>query len=114
MPGTRVAFLGALQPKPCGTRGYQRGVGPPAQFYALGYERLGGHTNVACMFSDVAEMSFRKLAASPDVYETLASEIAPGIGGRHTLDVKKILLCQLLGGVSKVSSVVRNACYKTI
>ena len=42
---------------------------------------------------------FRELANSPDIYERLAASLAPSIWQLE--DVKKGLLCQLFGGVSK-------------
>ena len=42
---------------------------------------------------------FREIAADPDVYERLAASLAPSIWQLD--DVKKGLLCQLFGGVSK-------------
>ncbi|KAL4445821.1 hypothetical protein ABPG77_009020 [Micractinium sp. CCAP 211/92] len=43
---------------------------------------------------------FQELASDPDIYERLAASIAPSIWQLE--DVKKGVLCQLFGGVSKV------------
>lgn len=99
----RVAILGVYQPKTRASRGYRNGIGAVPYFYALGYERLDGLVRAHSTFSPSEEHSFRTLGASRNVYELLASQVAPGIGGRHVLDIKKILLCQLFGGISKVS-----------
>lgn len=45
------------------------------------------------------KQKFHEIANSPDVYEKLASSLAPSIWQLE--DVKKGLLCQLFGGVSK-------------
>jgi DNA replication licensing factor MCM4 len=47
----------------------------------------------------VRRAQFAELAADPDVYEKLAASLAPSIW--HLEDVKRGLLCQLFGGVSK-------------
>jgi DNA replicative helicase MCM subunit Mcm2 (Cdc46/Mcm family) len=48
------------------------------------------------------EERFIALARSPDVYERLAASIAPSISGDYTVDIKKALVCQLMGGSRKV------------
>lgn len=45
------------------------------------------------------EEEFRKLAASPDVYEKIAKSIAPSIFGSQ--DIKKSISCLLFGGSRK-------------
>jgi DNA replication licensing factor MCM7 len=46
-----------------------------------------------------SEAVVRKIASDPDVYNRLASSIAPEIYGHE--DVKKALLLQLIGGVTR-------------
>lgn len=45
------------------------------------------------------EDDFRRLAASPNIYETIAKSIAPSIYG--SLDMKKAIACLLFGGSRK-------------
>lgn len=45
------------------------------------------------------ENAFRRLAASPNVYERLATSIAPSIFG--ATDIKKAITCLLFGGARK-------------
>ena len=45
------------------------------------------------------EAEFRHLAASPQIYETLARSIAPSIYG--SLDIKRAIACLLIGGSRK-------------
>ena len=45
------------------------------------------------------EEDFRRLAASPNIYETLAKSIAPSIFG--SIDMKKAITCLLFGGSRK-------------
>lgn len=40
---------------------------------------------------------FRRMAASPNIYERLANSIAPSIYG--ALDIKKAITCLLFGGM---------------
>ena len=47
------------------------------------------------------EEELRNLAASPNVYETLAKSIAPSIFG--SADIKKAITCLLFGGSRKRS-----------
>ena len=48
---------------------------------------------------EAKKQKFKEISSSPDVYEKLASSLAPSIWQLE--DVKKGLLCQLFGGVSK-------------
>lgn len=45
------------------------------------------------------EEEFRRLAASPNIYETLAKSVAPSIFG--SMDIKKAIACLLFGGSRK-------------
>lgn len=45
------------------------------------------------------EDDFRRLASSPNIYETLAKSIAPSIYG--SIDIKKAITCLLFGGSRK-------------
>ena len=49
--------------------------------------------------SPAEEEEFRRLAESPNVYETIAKSVAPSIYG--SLDVKKAIACLLFGGSRK-------------
>ena len=50
-------------------------------------------------FSPEKIKKFKEFAASPEVYDKLIDALAPSIWENH--DVKKGILCQLFGGVSK-------------
>lgn len=45
------------------------------------------------------EEEFRRLAKSPNIYETIAKSVAPSIYG--SLDIKKAISCLLFGGSRK-------------
>ena len=50
-------------------------------------------------FTDPEVAEFKAFAARPDVYDLLIDSLAPSIWENQ--DVKKGILCQLFGGVSK-------------
>lgn len=62
-------------------------------------EGAGGR-GMARMFSARDEEEFARLARTPDLYEKLATSIAPSIYGN--LDIKKAVACLLFGGSKKV------------
>lgn len=49
--------------------------------------------------SSVEEDLFRRMAASPNIYERIAKSIAPSIYG--AVDIKKAIACLLFGGARK-------------
>jgi DNA replicative helicase MCM subunit Mcm2 (Cdc46/Mcm family) len=55
----------------------------------------------AVRYTPAEEEAFTRLAARPDVYEILLRSTAPNISGSYTVDIKKAMLCQLMGGSSK-------------
>ena len=59
----------------------------------------GARTAIKAPFTPSEEEEFRRLAATPDVYETIASSIAPSIFG--SVDIKKAIACLLFGGSRK-------------
>jgi DNA replication licensing factor MCM5 len=52
-------------------------------------------------FTPAEEEAFTKLSRRKDVYEILSRSIAPSISGSYTVDIKRALVCQLLGGTRK-------------
>jgi len=108
VPGNRVTVIGIYSitkgsGKPGGRGGakdvvgvrnpYLRVVG--IQVETEGPGRASGHQT----FSAEEEESFRRLAAQPNVYDTIAKSIAPSIFGSE--DVKKAIACLLFGGSRK-------------
>ncbi|KAJ1447728.1 MCM2/3/5 family-domain-containing protein [Pelagophyceae sp. CCMP2097] len=53
-------------------------------------------------FSPAEEEELIALSRRPDIHELLANSIAPSISGDYTVDIKKALACQLIGGSRKV------------
>lgn len=95
-PGTRVSMLciPTLMPsKDQGTKSvYLRVVGMVKDDDAHG---------PAVRFAPAEEEAFTRLAARPDVYQILQSSFAPNLSGSYTVDIKKAILCQMLGGSQK-------------
>jgi DNA replication licensing factor MCM4 len=86
---------------PAGVEGDENvppGVSQPGTFGADGAGLLNA-SNMTAEQVEEKRAQFRELAATPDVYERLAASLAPSIWQLE--DVKKGLLCQLFGGVSK-------------
>ena len=52
-------------------------------------------------FSPQEEEAFIQLSRRQDVYEILSRSIAPTISGSYTVDIKRALICLLMGGTSK-------------
>jgi DNA replication licensing factor MCM5 len=55
----------------------------------------------SAQFSPAEEEAFGQLARRRDVYEILTRSVAPSIQGSYTLDIKKALVCMMMGGVRK-------------
>jgi DNA replication licensing factor MCM5 len=55
----------------------------------------------AVTFTPAEEEAFSTLSQRADVYDILSRSVAPNISGSYTVDIKKALVCQLLGGSPK-------------
>ncbi|KAJ2953264.1 hypothetical protein O0L34_g845 [Tuta absoluta] len=66
---------------------------------AVGLTTEEGVTGGLTPFTAEEEEQFRRLAASPDIYERIAKSIAPSIFG--AVDMKKAIACLLFGGSRK-------------
>lgn len=67
---------------------------------AVGLTAEEGITGGSKPFSAEEEEQFRRLAASPDIYERIARSIAPSVFGAH--DMKKAIACLLFGGEFRI------------
>ena len=63
--------------------------------------RSSSATSLAASFPPAQEEAFRALSQRADIYDILTRSMAPNISGSYTVDIKKALVCQLMGGVSK-------------
>lgn len=113
VPGNRVFVLGIFSiKKAAGTKSnrrtegrekaitgvrmpYMRVVGIQLDAQGAVSSQLYGGGNISAEEEDL----FRRMAASPNIYERLAASIAPSIYG--SLDIKKAIACLLFGGARK-------------
>jgi len=106
VPGNRVTVMGVYSIRKMAKmgRGGEKGaVGvrmPYLRVVGLQVETEGtGRTNSNLTFTSEDEESFRRLAAQPGVYDTIAKSIAPSIFGSD--DIKRSIACLLFGGSRK-------------
>ncbi|RZF41144.1 hypothetical protein LSTR_LSTR010796 [Laodelphax striatellus] len=108
VPGNRVVIIGIYCIKKVNkARGTGRGgkestvVGVRAPYLrVVGYKvEAGGIGSTSSNITADEEDYFRRLAASPNIYEKIALSIAPSIFG--SADIKKALACLLFGGSRK-------------
>ncbi len=59
------------------------------------------YTGDSAQFTPAEEEAFSQLARHPNVYDILTRSVAPSIQGSYTIDIKKSLMCMLLGGTRK-------------
>jgi len=103
-PGTRVSIIGIFS-----TFSHQAARGTTAShavksayIKAVGVAvEVEGAGRAAMSFTPQEEELFVSMARQPDIYQKLASSIAPSISGDYTVDIKKALACQLLSGSRK-------------
>jgi DNA replication licensing factor MCM5 len=72
---------------------------------ATGTSAMGGNSvssSHGMTFTPAEEEEFQMLARDPFIYDRLARSIAPQISGDYTVDIKKALVCLLLGGSRKL------------
>ncbi|CAH2045638.1 unnamed protein product, partial [Iphiclides podalirius] len=98
-PGARVTILGIYSIKK--REGRDKGsVGVRSSYLrAVGLTAEEGVTGGLRPFTSDEEEQFRRLAASPDIYERIAKSIAPSVFG--AVDMKKAIACLLFGGSRK-------------
>lgn len=107
VPGNRVLIHGIYSIKKVGGKGKgddrnKAVVGVRAPYMRVIGIKVDTEIGAISRFSNITteeEAAFRKLAASPDIYEKLAKSIAPSIFG--SVDIKKALVCLLFGGARK-------------
>lgn len=105
-PGTRVSVLGVLSlfERPDSTQNPDGAIAAIRMPYlkVVGIDfNVDGHGDKRGRFTPVEEDRFVELSRRSDIYDLLAASIAPSIQGEYTLDIKKALACQLVGGCRK-------------
>ena len=110
VPGNRITIIGiyAIRKSAKGVtvRGKEKknrvGAGirsPYIRVLGVEVETGGPGRSMGITFTQEDEEKIRHLAASPNVYSTIAKSIAPSIFG--SLDIKKAIACLLFGGSRK-------------
>ena len=104
-PGTRVSVIAvtACSRLKGGRSGVQDKNVKDMYLQVVGVQvDAAGAGRAAVSFTPSEEEQFHSLARDPDIYEKLASSIAPSISGDYTHDIKKAIACLLFGGSRKV------------
>ncbi|XP_071816407.1 DNA replication licensing factor mcm5-like [Apostichopus japonicus] len=107
VPGNRVTVIGVYSIKKAGavskrTRKDKVAVGirnPYIRVIGIEVDTEGQGRSTFAPVTPQEEEEFRRVAADPNVYETIAKSIAPSIYG--SIDIKKAIACLLLGGSRK-------------
>lgn len=107
VPGNRVSVLGIFSIKKVGRPTRQEGKekaitgvrAPYMRVIGIQANRDGVGLSASTTISAEEEELFRRMAASPNIYQRLASSIAPSIFGCE--DIKKAIACLMLGGSRK-------------
>lgn len=106
-PGARISVLGVLSLLSERTDNLQKPEATVAAirmpyFKVVGIEfDTNDHGVKVLRYSPAEEEFFLTLSRRPDIYTLLSSSIAPSIQGDYTVDIKKALACQLMGGCQK-------------
>jgi DNA replication licensing factor MCM5 len=61
-----------------------------------------GAGRASANFTRQDEAMFHDMSRTPNIFEKLANSVAPSISGDYTVDIKKAIACQLLGGSRKL------------
>ncbi|XP_070578294.1 DNA replication licensing factor mcm5-like [Ptychodera flava] len=106
VPGNRVTVMGVYSIKKVGKGAKSSrdrvAVGirnPYLRVVGIQVDTEGSGRTAGSSFTPQEEEEFRRLAASNNVYETIAKSIAPSIYG--SIDIKKAIACLLFGGSRK-------------
>jgi len=95
-PGTRVEII--CIPTFLTTTYADAAVVQTVYLQVVGLERPKAPT---VSLTPAEETAFGALAKHPDVYKILSRSVAPSLSGSYTVDIKKAMLCLLLGGTRK-------------
>uniref|UniRef100_A0A1A9WPS9 DNA replication licensing factor MCM5 n=1 Tax=Glossina brevipalpis TaxID=37001 RepID=A0A1A9WPS9_9MUSC len=108
VPGNRVLIQGIFSIRKVGKPTRQDGREKSVVGVRAPYMRVVGITvdtegsGAISRYSNITseeEETFRRMAASPNIYDRLAKSLAPSIFGSH--DIKKAITCMLFGGSRK-------------
>jgi DNA replication licensing factor MCM5 len=98
-PGTRVSVFCIPS---LFTKGGIGKEAPTRQVYLRVVGLIKDHqSGDSAQYTPAEEEAFSQLARRPDVFEIMSRSVAPSISGSYTVDIKKALVCMLMGGTRK-------------
>jgi DNA replication licensing factor MCM5 len=105
-PGTRVSVMGisSMQSKTDDKKNgkFSSHVKTPYLRVVGIHIDTEGSGRVGTMYTPQEEEEMQRLARDPDIYNKVASSIAPQISSDNTSDIKKAIACLLMGGSRKI------------
>ncbi|KAG6616723.1 DNA replication licensing factor MCM5 [Phytophthora cinnamomi] len=101
-PGTRVSVVGITSVVNAGAKSVGAVAIRTLYLRVVGIEiDEEGAGRAKATFSPAEEEKFHEMARDPQLYEKLATSIAPSIYGDYTVNIKKAIACLLAGGSRK-------------
>lgn len=101
-PGTRVSVVGITSVVNAGGKSVGAVAIRTLYLRVVGIEiDEEGAGRAKATFSPAEEEKFHEMARHPELYEKLATSIAPSIYGDYTVNIKKAIACLLAGGSRK-------------
>ncbi|CAI5720304.1 hypothetical protein KXD40_009239 [Peronospora effusa] len=101
-PGTRVSVVGITSVINSGGKTVGAVAIRTLYLRVVGIEiDEEGAGRAKATFSPTEEEKFHEMARDPNLYEKLAASIAPSIYGDYTVNMKKAIVCLLVGGSRK-------------
>jgi len=101
-PGMRVTVVGvASLYKSNGGKGKDAPSVKQIYVNVVGIEFESESARDGSSFTPREEEAFTALSRRRDIYSVLSSSVAPSIQGSYTDDIKKAIVCQLMGGAAK-------------
>ncbi|CAH0491005.1 unnamed protein product [Peronospora farinosa] len=101
-PGTRVSVVGITSVINSGGKTVGAVAIRTLYLRVVGIEiDEEGAGRAKATFSPIEEEKFHEMARDPNLYEKLAASIAPSIYGDYTVNMKKAIVCLLVGGSRK-------------
>ncbi|GMI47778.1 hypothetical protein TrCOL_g5859 [Triparma columacea] len=101
-PGMRVSIIGVASLfKNMADKSAKTSSVKQLYIQVLGIQYESANADSSSSFTPKEEEAFVALSRRADVYDILTKSVAPSIQGDYTTDIKKAIVCQLLGGAAK-------------
>lgn len=101
-PGMRVSIIGvASLYKNMADKSAKTSSVKQLYIQVLGIQYESANADSSASFTPKEEEAFVALSRRADIYNILTKSVAPSIQGDYTTDIKKAIVCQLLGGAAK-------------